>query len=147
MNIDEAVAHHADEIESATSLLDRVGDNVVGRALSHAESRTIFGEPVKEGDCTVIPVGRVSSRFGFGGGAGEGPVNADEGKSVGGGGGGGGGGALEVKPIGYIEVTSTGSRFVNITDSSAIAIRAVTMAGLVALFFVIGLFGALRSRR
>lgn len=34
---------------------------------------------------------------------------------------------LEVKPVGYIEITSNGSRFMPITDSSAIAIRAVTM--------------------
>ncbi len=103
-------------------------------------------DPVERGDCTVVPVGRVSSRYGFGGGSGEGPTD-DDGSSTGGGGGGGGGGALEVIPVGYIEITSTGSRFVQITDSSAIAIRAVTMAGIVAILFVLGLFRTLRSRR
>ena len=142
----DAIATHQDEIESAEQLIDRIADNVVGRMLGHAEAETIFGEPVERGDLTVVPVGRVSSRFGFGGGSGEGPAD-DGGASTGGGGGGGGGGQLEVKPIGYIEINSTGSRFVPITDSSAIAIRAVTMAGIVALLFVLGLFRTIRSRR
>lgn len=145
MTADEAIARHHDEIEGAGQLLDRIVNGTIGRVLSHAEASTIFGEPTTQGDCTVIPVGRVSSRYGFGGGAGEG-TSGDEDADSGGGGGGGGGGQLDVKPIGYIEITSNDSRFVPITDSSAVAIRAVTMAGIVALFFVIGLFGTIRSR-
>jgi uncharacterized spore protein YtfJ len=143
---DEAIARHESAIEPTSTLLNRVGDNVIGRALSQTSAKTIYGEPVERGDCTVIPVGRASSRFGFGGGTGEGPAN-DKGVSAGGGGGGGGGGSLDVKPIGYIEITATGSRFVPITDSSAVAIRAVTMSGIVAILFVLGLTRALRSRR
>ncbi len=138
----DAITTHKDEIESAGSLLDRIGDNVVGRALSQVDAGTIFGAPVERGDCTVIPVGRASSRFGFGGGSGEGP--SADGPS--GGGGGGGGGGLDVKPIGYIEVSAGGSRFVEITDSTAVAIRAITMGCLVAMVFVLGVTRAVRSR-
>ena len=132
ISTDDAIAQHQDEIEAPSSLLDKIGESVVGRALGQAEAATIFGEPVERGDCTVIPVGRASSRFGFGGGTGTGPTDDAKGTSVGGGGGGGGGGSLDVKPIGYIEITSSGSRFVQITDSTAIAIRAVTMGCIVA---------------
>ena len=142
----EAIAAHTDEYESTESLLDRIADNVIGKVLGQAAPELIFGEPVERGECTIVPVGRVTSRYGFGGGSGEGPTD-DTGGSTGGGGGGGGGGALDVKPVGYIEITSTGSRFVQITDSSAIALRAVTMAGIVALLFVLGLFRTLRARR
>lgn len=140
----DAVNAHREEFESASSLIDRIGDNVIGRALGQSDAETIFGEPVEKGDCTIIPVGRVSSRFGFGGGSGEGPAGEGDGPS--GGGGGGGGGAIDVQPIGYIEITSTGSRFVAITDTSAVATRAVTMGGIVAILFVLGLFKTIRSR-
>jgi uncharacterized spore protein YtfJ len=141
----DAIAIHQDEIESTESLIDRIADNVIGKVLGHADAETIFGEPVERGECTVVPVGRVSSRYGFGGGSGEGPTG-EGGESTGGGGGGGGGGALDVKPIGYIEITSNGSRFVDITDSTAIAIRAVTLGGITAILFILGLFRVIRSR-
>lgn len=141
----DAITAHQDEFESTESLIDRIADNVIGKVLGQAEAEMIFGEPVERGDCTVVTVGRVSSRYGFGGGSGEGPAD-ERGEPSGGGGGGGGGGALDVKPIGYIEITSSGSRFVPITDSSAIAIRAVTMGGIAMILFVLGLFRVIRSR-
>ena len=146
MTPEEAVNRHREEIGGAGPLIDRIAEGVVGRALSKTDASTIFGEPVTQGDCTVIPVGRVSTRYGFGGGAGEG-TSADSGGETGTGGGGGGGGLVEVKPVGYIEVTRDDSRFVPITDGSAIAIRAITMGGLVMIVFVLGLFRAIRSRR
>jgi uncharacterized spore protein YtfJ len=66
--------------------------------------RTVYGDPVEAHGVTVIPVAR--TYFGFGGGGG-GP------RRQGGGGGGGGGGT--VRPIGFIEITSTGARWVPIT--------------------------------
>ncbi|MEZ4520703.1 MAG: spore germination protein GerW family protein [Thermomicrobiales bacterium] len=146
MTPSDAVERHRDEIESAGQLIDRIIDGTIGRVLGHAEASTIFGEATTQGECTIVPVGRVSSRYGFGGGAGEGTSGESDGDS-GGGGGGGGGGQLDVKPIGYIEITSNGSRFVDITDTSAVAIRAVTMGGVVAILFVLGLFRTIRSRK
>lgn len=77
---------------------------------------TAYGEPVSANGITVIPVSRV--RFGFGGGAKarqpgggfvEGAEDSGEGGSSTGGGMGGGG---SVDPIGYIEISDAGSRWV-----------------------------------
>ncbi len=133
------------EIESAGSMIGRIADSTVGRILGHSNAETIFGPAETQGERTVIPVGRVSTRYGFGGGSGHGTAEGSE--SEGGGGGGGGGGQIEVKPVGYIELTPETSRFVPIVDQSAIAIRAVTIWGIVGLFFVLGLFRAVRGRR
>lgn len=81
-------------------IFNKVTDSVVEKILSHAGTQTVFGDPVREGDRTVIPVAHVTYRFGFG--AGEGPSKSS-GESPAGGGGGGG-----------------GSRFVPITDTSHI---------------------------
>ncbi|MEZ4572760.1 MAG: hypothetical protein R2849_21075 [Thermomicrobiales bacterium] len=129
MTPSDAVQRHRDEIRKRRSA-DRPDHRwTIGRVLGHAEASTIFGRRQRRRKCTIVPVGRVSSRYGFGN------VAAREraaGPTViqGGGGGGGGGGQLDVKPIGYIEITSDGSRFVDITDTSAVAIRAVTMGGV-----------------
>jgi uncharacterized spore protein YtfJ len=139
--------HHKEEIDAAGSLVERIANATVGRALGHADTTTIFGEPTQQGDRTVIPVGRVSARYGFGGGSGTGTgeEGTSEGSGSGTGGGGGGGGMVNVKPVGYIEITPGESRFVPIVDASAIAVRAVTVGSIVAVFFVIGLFRTLRA--
>jgi uncharacterized spore protein YtfJ len=138
---------HKEEIEATGSLIERIGEAVAGRALNRADSTTIFGPETTQGERTVIPVGKVSLRYGFGGGSGIG-IGEDVGsEGVGGGGGGGGGGMVNVKPVGYIEVTPDQSRFVPIADSSTIAVRAVTIWGIVGLFAVIGLFRYLRARQ
>jgi uncharacterized spore protein YtfJ len=130
------------DIESAPSIIERVVEGAVGRALNQAQASTVYGEAHQQGDRTVIPVARVSARYGFGGGAGHGTSSERETDS-GSGGGGGGGGAIDAKPIGFIEITPEESRFVPIVDSSAIAIRAVTMAGICAILLM---FGLLRRR-
>ena len=62
-------------------------------------ARTVYGEPIEAHGVTVIPV--AATYFGFGAGG------------RGGGSGGGGGGV--VRPIGFIEVTASGARWVPIT--------------------------------
>jgi uncharacterized spore protein YtfJ len=75
--------------------------------------RTVYGDPVEAQGVTVIPVAQ--TYFGFGGGGGGGRS---------GGSGGGGGGA--VRPMGFIEVTAKGARWVPITRAwQRIAIRAL----------------------
>jgi uncharacterized spore protein YtfJ len=81
---------------------------------------TVYGAPVSANGVTVVPVARVEFGFGGGGGGGTGtgPAAGDEsvGQSGSGGGGGGGGGGV-VKPVGYVEITSQGSRWVAIDRS------------------------------
>ncbi len=71
------------------------------RLQSAATVKSVYGDPVTTGDCTVIPVARV--RFGFGAGGG---------KMLGGGGGGG----VQTSPAGVVEVTPSGTRFIAFPD-------------------------------
>jgi uncharacterized spore protein YtfJ len=102
--------------------------------------QTAYGEPVTSNGVTVVPVAKV--RFGFGGGGGggtgskpatigEGPMGAGEESGSGGGGGGGGGGGVE--PIGFIEITSAGARWVPVEPSRAeLALRALMTMAVIA---------------
>ncbi len=80
-------------------------------------ARLCYGEPVTVEGRTVIPVARVSARGGLGFGGDE----ADSG---------GGGGKLAAAPVGYIEVTADGARFMPIDDGMGDArmVRAVSGA-------------------
>ncbi len=74
-------------------------------------SKTIYGDPITAGGVTVVPVAEV--RFGFGGGGGGGTGQpGEDGVVAGTGGGGGGGGGGAVEPVGFIEITESGSRWV-----------------------------------
>ena len=71
-----------------------------------ARAATVFGEPVKRDDITVIPVAK--ARWGFGGGAGQrkeadGPDKLADGA--------GGGGGVQVTPVGFIEITKNQAIF------------------------------------
>jgi uncharacterized spore protein YtfJ len=90
-----------------------------------AGARLCYGEAVHAGDRVVIPVARVHAIGGFGGGEG---ISGDD---VGGGG--GGGGFLDAAPIGYIEATPEGSRFVSISDPAGTALALRNAAGAVAI--------------
>jgi uncharacterized spore protein YtfJ len=81
-----------------------------------ATSRLCYGEPVREGERTIIPVARVRVSGGWGSGRFAGrPGKGDDGKGDEGGGA-GGGGYVEGLPVGFIEVGPDGSRFVDIPD-------------------------------
>jgi uncharacterized spore protein YtfJ len=92
------------------------------RVSGSASVRSVFGEPVVSGDRTVIPVARV--RYGFGGGGGS--HRGEEGT-----GGGGGGGGVTARPVGVVEISPEGTRFIPFDER-----RAKGMA--LALGFVLG---------
>ena len=75
-----------------------------------ASSRLCYGEPVRQGERTIIPVARVRVAGGWGFG------NSGRGAKSDGQRGGGGGGTLEGLPVGFIEVGADGARFVEIPD-------------------------------
>jgi len=85
-------------------------------------ARLCFGRPVAANGRTVIPVASV--RTAGGGGFGGAPAQ--------GGTGGGGGGMLEARPVGFIEVTSEGTRFERIDDGRT-ALRAMAAGSLAVL--------------
>jgi len=82
---------------------------------SRLSLRLVYGEPVREGDRTVIPVARVAFAFGAGGGGGHrhaepGEATGTEGAAEGYGSGGGGG--AQIVPVGALEIGPGGVRFV-----------------------------------
>jgi uncharacterized spore protein YtfJ len=108
--------------------LETIRSGIAERLSAH----TAFGEPVQNGNVTVIPVAKVAMGFGAGGGIGEDAHHSDNGGSGGGIGGGGGGGGI-VNPLGFIEVTDTGSRWVPLeAPPTELAIRALTIAAVLA---------------
>ncbi|WP_254545524.1 GerW family sporulation protein [Halomarina pelagica] len=120
--------------DSATDLRERL-DGFVERLSDSATARAVYADPVEVGDRTVIPVARVV--FGFGGGYGptrgrDGSEGEREREDHGEGGtagdaagtpveGWGGGGGVSVTPLGVVEVTDEGVRFVRFADRRRLA--------------------------
>ena len=87
--------------------IERMAERLGGKATVTA----VFGEPIERNGVTVIPVARV--RWGFGGGAGMGPMIAGGTEAAGTGepamaGGSGGGGGVIADPVGYLEIGPEG---------------------------------------
>src|SRR5262249_45959658 len=94
--------------------------------VSQAGVKTVYGEPISAEGKTVVPVAKVSC--GFGGGSGKkGSDSVDEG--------GGGGGGFGARPLGYIEISAAGTRYVPIIDFPTLALR---VAAGVCLGFLAG---------
>ncbi|HLK63110.1 MAG TPA: spore germination protein GerW family protein [Bryobacteraceae bacterium] len=94
-----------------------------------ATVKSVYGEPVISGKRVVVPVASIKYSFGGGGGGGE-QQSGDEPKRHGGGG--GGGGRVIACPVGVVEVTEEGARFVYYRAPAAIL-------GAVAAGFLLGL--------
>jgi uncharacterized spore protein YtfJ len=110
---------------------------LVDRFAVTAKVQNVFGEPIEAHGKTIIPVARMSYRLGAGGGSGERAPNSAEAHR----GGGGGGGIVQAVPVGVVEVTEAGARFVRFFDPQI-------AAGLVAGGIMFGLLlGRLFRRR
>ncbi len=101
-------------------------ETLVDRFAVTAQVQNLFGEPIESHGKTIIPVARVSYRLGAGGGGG---ADSDSEKVNGGG---GGGGVVQATPVGVVEITEAGARFVRFFDPQM-------AAGLVAGGVVLGL--------
>ena len=66
--------------------------------------KSVYGDPISAHGKTIIPVARIA--YGFGGGSGkkQGEANPRTGE--------GGGGGAYARPIGVVEITETGTRFI-----------------------------------
>ena len=118
--------------------IDRLSRSVQDRLTA----RTAYGEPIEANGITVVPVAKVAFGFGGGGGGGTGTgsvkrdgameaVETAPQNASGGGGGGGGGGA--VQPLGFIEISDAGARWVAIERPRAeYALRALTVLAAMA---------------
>jgi uncharacterized spore protein YtfJ len=139
----EVDPEHVD-ISTASGLMDRVIEGAVSKALTHADARSVFGEPVKQGDRTVIPVARVMANYGFGAGGGEG--QREDTPNRGSGGGGGGGGRVKAQAIGFIEMSNDSAKFVPIVDRTEMLMRLGTIAMIAVLFMLPALFSNRQSK-
>jgi uncharacterized spore protein YtfJ len=90
----------------------------------------VFGQPIQEGDVTLIPVADVAVGFGFG--SGQSPVTEEGGDEdgsaeaeVGSGAGGGAGG--KATPRGYIKITPDGVHFESTMDENRVALAGIGM--------------------
>ncbi len=119
--------NQAQEILQSMSERFAVGANV----------KQVFGEPIESGGKTVIPVARVRYCLGGGWGGGEQKGVATERPLAGGGG--GGGGAVTASPVGALEISDSGVRFIRFYDPAQIA--KVCLGGVVALLVVSRLLG------
>ena len=79
--------------------------------VNQAGAKSVFADPISSEGRTIVPVAKV--RCGFGGGSGKKPGEKGEG---------GGGGGFVSKPLGYIEVSAQGTRFVPIIDPWDVAL-------------------------
>lgn len=114
--------------------LQNIFKTISERLQTSATVKTVYGDPVVAEGKTIIPVARV--RFGFGAGFGEehtggegvsGNAEADKG--------GGGGGGVEVRPVGFIEITPGETRYVSIEGRRTAA--RLAFFGLLAAFLLL----------
>jgi len=102
------------------ALLQALKDSV----LSEANVKTIYGEPISAHEKTIIPVAKIM--YAYGAGAGTGGLGETNPKGEGGGAGGG----VRAIPVGVIEVSQQGTRFVSITSQRRLAGAALAGVGL-----------------
>lgn len=114
------------DMTTPSGIMDKVIEGSIGRVLNQVDAHTVFGDPVTQGDRTVIPVARTTVNYGFGAGSG---TSTDE-KRGGTGGGGGGGGRVRSTSIGYIELTPSQARFVPIIDRNTLITGLANFAGV-----------------
>lgn len=91
--------------------------------------RAVFGEPIREGDVTVVPVAEVRFAFGYGYGSGRGRGEQAEGSprvDEGSGGGSGAGGRASAK--GYVRISDDEVRYEPVLDVTRIALAGIALA-------------------
>jgi uncharacterized spore protein YtfJ len=82
----------------------------------------VFGEPIREGGVTVVPVAEVRFAFGYGYGSGRGRGEQAEGS----GGGSGAGGRASAK--GYVRISDDEVRFEPVLDVTRLALAGIAFA-------------------
>ncbi len=136
------------------SPIDGFVERMAERVGAKASVRAVFGDPIERDGLTIIPVARV--RWGFGGGAGRGPIAVGPGIDGQGapadeatdqrapGSGTGGGGGVAADPIGYLEIGVEGATFRPIT--TPMPSPALLVAIGVTVVLVLGALGRLFRR-
>ena len=107
----------------------------------------VFGEPIREGSVTVVPVAEVRFAFGYGYGSGRGRGEETEGgPSTGEGSGGGSGAGGRVSAKGYIRISADEVRFEPVLDVTRLALAGIAFAAW-SVFWIGTAMRAVGSRR
>ena len=91
---------------------------------SSASVKNIFGEPIQHNGRTVIPVARVA--YGFGGGGGSGKLPEGEG--------GGAGVGVVALPVGVVEISDEGTRYISFSLDKKL-LGALAIGAFAGMFF------------
>lgn len=95
-----------------------------------ASVKAVYGEPITTDGKTVIPVAKVAYGFGAGSGSGTHTKKAPNGKAPVQGEGEGAGGGVAAKPVGVVEITEEGTKFVQFGAPKKLAIMALIGTGI-----------------
>lgn len=119
-------------------------DGIVEKVQTNANVKAVFGDAVEQGGITVIPVASVSVCGGGGGGI---DSRADDDKT-GSANAQGMGLGLKIKstPVGYIEITEEGARFVEIFQQSKIIMGGMAL-GAFTIFTLSRLFKSMIKKK
>ncbi len=104
-------------------------EQILDRFLEVAAVDTVFGEPIRHGETTIVPAAEVLTGMGFGFGFGRGSEGGDKPKHEGGGGGGGGGGSVLARPVAVVVASPQGVRVEPVIDVTKVALAALTAGG------------------
>ncbi|MCL4401476.1 MAG: hypothetical protein M1436_02255 [Acidobacteria bacterium] len=104
--------------------LQQFFQSVAENLQTSAHVKTVYGEPIVTEGKTVVPVAKVS--YGFGGGHGRKRIGAEQGPGEEGSGGGAG---IKATPVGVVEITAAGTRFIRFGQTQKLA--AALLAGYV----------------
>ena len=112
-------------------------NELMGRLFDAARPEAVYGEPVTQGEYTVITASEITvgMGYGYGGGGGTGPAGegqeteSAQGEAMGYGAGGGGGGSTSARPVAVVEIGPNGVRVEPIVDPTKIALAAFTAFG------------------
>jgi uncharacterized spore protein YtfJ len=113
-------------MSSAAEILQSIGE----RLQSSGTVKNVFGDPIVAEGKTIVPVASVKYGFGAGGG---GSTTQDRA-------GGGGGGGMKTEPVGVLEITATGTRFIYFIDPKRLALT-------IAAGFMLGMMFSRLGRR
>ena len=103
--------------------------SLMERLQGRAGAASVYGEPIVAQGKTLIPCAKLA--FGFGGGSGVDRARTGDPDAAGREGSGGGGG-VAAKPIGVLEVTAAGTRFIAFEDPKRLvsAVLAGVLVGI-----------------
>ena len=118
------------ELESSVAANTSMVENTLAEFLDTGSVTRAYGEPVENGQTTILPAAEVLVALGFGVGFGGGTNKKETGAEEGGSGGGSGGaGRTLSRPVAVVIASPEGVRVEPVVDVTKVAIAAITAAG------------------